>query len=116
MHKILVVGSILLFLSSGCLPHIRLLPEKGDPSFSPAQEEKPSLFTQAELEQIFSEDQVFSQTEPGTFSPSSVQEGTSISQLELPIGDESNDDFNLEILPGDRPKKEPEFDIRIFGE
>ena len=113
MHRILAVGSILFFLSSGCLPHIRLLPEKGDPSFSGGQEEKPSLFTQSELEQIFSEDQVLSETESFPPSPSSVREGTSVSQLELPIGDESNDDFDLEILPGGPPKKEPEFDIPI---
>jgi membrane-bound lytic murein transglycosylase D len=33
--------------------------------------------------------------------------------LELPISDESNDDFSLEVLPEDPPKQEQEFDIPI---
>jgi membrane-bound lytic murein transglycosylase D len=37
----------------------------------------------------------------------------SVGSLELPISDESNDDFNLEILPGDQLKKAPDFDIPI---
>jgi membrane-bound lytic murein transglycosylase D len=39
--------------------------------------------------------------------------GLSIGSLELPISDESNDDFNLEILPAEQVKKEPDFDIPI---
>ena len=41
------------------------------------------------------------------------RDGPHVASLALPASDESNDDFNLEILPGDRRKKDPEFDIPI---
>ena len=41
------------------------------------------------------------------------EEGPRVKALEPPISDESNGDFNPEILPGDRRKKTPDFDIPI---
>jgi len=41
------------------------------------------------------------------------RDGPHVASLALPASDESNDDFNLEILPGDRRKKDPDFDIPI---
>ena len=41
------------------------------------------------------------------------RDGPHVASLALSASDESNDDFNLEILPGDRRKKDPEFDIPI---
>ncbi len=41
------------------------------------------------------------------------RDGPHVASLALPASDESNDDFNMEILPGDRRKKDPEFDIPI---
>jgi membrane-bound lytic murein transglycosylase D len=111
MRKILLLGMILL-LSSACLPHLSLLPEKNRPE--PAVTGEPfSLFTPSELEILFSCDPSAARTED--LSPSSAQtlNGVSLGRLELPISDESNDDFNLEILPGSLPKKEPGFDIPI---
>ena len=43
----------------------------------------------------------------------SAPEGSFVEGPGGPIGDESNDDFSLEILPGNRLKKEPDFDIPI---
>jgi membrane-bound lytic murein transglycosylase D len=112
MYKILLVGMI-LFLSSACLPHISFLPEKNHSDLLSNKEEDPSLFTQSELEQLF----------PQEFASSPIILSTSLSTplgdeqngwgRELPICDESNDDFNLEVLPKDRPKNGQDFDIPI---
>jgi membrane-bound lytic murein transglycosylase D len=111
VKKILVTGMILL-LSSACLPHHGTLSEKtfSYPSFI---NEKGSLFTQSELEEIFSQETPFIQTEGVT--PSSVfsNERDSVRSLGLPISDDSNDDFSLEILPKDRPMQGQKFDIPI---
>jgi hypothetical protein len=61
MHKVLLVGMI-LFLSSACLPHLSFLPERNSSLLDSAEGEIPSLFTQAELEQLF----------PQTSTPSST--------------------------------------------
>src|SRR4030042_1717700 len=50
---------------------------------------------------------------PTPLSTDLSNNGINLSRLELPISDESNDDFNLEVLPGERPKKGPDFDIPI---
>ena len=112
MHKILLAGMILLF-SSACLPHMTLLPDQTCSESSSLKEEKPSLFTPLELEQLFS-------TEPTPFPPdftpsffTSPADGQSAKSVELPISDESNDGFNLEILPRDRTKSGRDFDIPI---
>ena len=113
MYKILSVGMILLFLSSGCLPNRGLVSEKipSDPPLT--NEEQPSLFTQGELEEILSCETPSPQTDI-PLPPSSLPEDRlPMAKLELPISDESNDDFNLEVLPGDRRKKEVDFDIPI---
>jgi membrane-bound lytic murein transglycosylase D len=112
MYKILLVGMI-LFISSACLPHISFLPEKNHSDLLCNKEEDPSLFTQSELEQLF----------PQEFASSPIILSTSLStpledeqngwRRELPICDESNDDFNLEVLPKDRPKNGQDFDIPI---
>ena len=112
MRKILSVGMI-LFLFSACLPHINFHPEKIRSDLVSADERQPSLFTQSELEELFSRESAPSQMEISTPSSILPADEPSIGRLELPISDESNDDFNLEILPGDHLKKEPDFDIPI---
>jgi len=42
-----------------------------------------------------------------------IREGPRVGTLEHTVSNESSDDFNLKILPIDRRKKEPEFDIPI---
>ena len=112
MHKILSMGMTLL-LASACLPHLGSLPERTQPDPSPKAEIQPSLFTQSELEELFSQEPEPSQTEISVpLSPSPV-DGPFAGGLDLPISDESNDDFNLEVLPADQLKKEPDFDIPI---
>lgn len=112
MHKILLVGMIFL-LSSACLPHVSFLPEKNHSDLSSNKEEKPSLFTQSELEQFFPQEFASPPIKLST-PPSSPQvEEQTRWRVELPISDKSNDDFNLETLPKDRPKKGQDFDIPI---
>jgi len=112
MPKILSVGMI-VFLCSACLPHVNFLPEKTRSDLLSADEGKSSLFTQSELEELFSREPASSRREIVNFSSIPPSDGPSPGRLELPISDESNDDFNLEILPGDRLKTEPDFDIPI---
>jgi membrane-bound lytic murein transglycosylase D len=112
MYKILSVG-VILFLSSACLPHTGLLPGKTHSDLLSTTETPSSLFTQSELEELFSREPVPSPMEISTLPSASPIEGTSLGKLKLPISDESNDDFNLEFLPSDQLKKEPDFDIPI---
>jgi membrane-bound lytic murein transglycosylase D len=112
MHKILLVGMIFL-LSSACLPHVSFLPEKNHSDLSPNKEERHSLFTQSELEQFFPQEFASLPIKLST-PPSSPQvEEQTRWRVRLPISDKSNDDFNLETLPKDRPKKGQDFDIPI---
>ncbi len=111
MRKILLLGMILI-LSSACLP--RLNPVEKNPSQSASEiKEDSSLFTRSELEAFLSCDSSSPATEDSSISYTSSTEAISLPRLELPISDESNDDFNLEVLPADLLKKEPEFDIPI---
>jgi len=111
MHKVLGVGMILL-LSSACLPHQGVLSEKtySHPSLT---KEESSLFTKSELEGFFSRELSSSQKEGTTSVSAPSAETRTAWSLELPISDQSNDDFGLEVLPKDRPKQPQEFDIPI---
>ena len=111
LYKILLVGMILF--SSSCLPHVGFLSEKNRGDLLSTTETEPSLFTQAELEELFSKEPAPPQMEISMPPPSLLVETPSIGSLELPISDESNDDFSVEVLPRSRVKKEPDFDIPI---
>jgi membrane-bound lytic murein transglycosylase D len=110
-HKILAVG-VILFLSSACLPHRGSLAEK-TPTIPPSTQEKVSILTQTELEKPPSQELPSSPKEstPAYSLPSTEKQV--VWSLELPISDESNDDFRLEVLPKDRNKQAPDFDIPI---
>jgi len=112
MYRILI-GGIVLLLSSACLPHISSLPEKNPSSLPQAAETQPSLFTPSELEEFFSREYAPSKMEASSPPQLPSINGVSVGKLELPISEESNDDFNLEVLPRDQLKKEPNFDIPI---
>jgi len=111
MHKIFSVGMI-LFFSSSCLPHMGFLSEKTRTEFLSTTETQTSLFTQAELEELFS-NETTSQMEISTPSSSPPVDGLSVENLELPIRDESNDEFSVVIVPKNQVKKESSFDIPI---
>ncbi len=111
MHKILSVGMI-LFLSSACLPHVSLLPEKNHSDLS-STHENPSLFTQSEIKQFFSHELALSSFERSASFTLPPIDQRSVWRADLPISDESNDDFNLEILSEDRSKRGSDFDIPI---
>lgn len=112
MKKFLSLGMILL-LSTACLPHIGLIPEKTRSDLLSTRKEQPSLFTPGELETFFSSEPVPSQTEASPLAFKPPVPGLTDGKLELPISDESSDDFNLEILPEDHPNKGENFDIPI---
>lgn len=95
---------MILLLSSGCLP--RFLSEKNLAEPSSVKKQEPSLFTPSELEQFFSNDRTLAS------AAHQAAERSLFSNRELPISDESNDDFNLEIVSGEF-KKGQDFDIPI---
>ncbi len=111
MRKVLAVGMILL-LSSACLPHRGSLHEKTSSNLPSTKEEAP-LIAETEMEKS-SFQEIF--PPPKESSPSDPPPSTGnqfVWSLELPISDESNDDFSLEVLPKDRNKQKQEFDIPI---
>ncbi len=112
MRKILLLGMILIF-SSACLPRLNPVVEKNPPDSASEIKEEFSLFTPSELEAILSYDSAALPAEDSPTSSTPATETVSLARLELPISDESNDDFNLQVLPSDLFKKEPEFDIPI---
>jgi membrane-bound lytic murein transglycosylase D len=111
MRKILVVGMI-LFLTSACHPHLGSVSKINDPQ-PPSTKQEESLSHQAQLEKS-SPSEIPSSSKESSSSPLPPStESQMVWSLEFPISDESNDDFSLEILPKDRQKQGPEFDIPI---
>ena len=111
MRKILLLG-VILILCSACLPRLGLHPEKIQPDPTATAEERSSLFTPSELEALFTCDPPPVGLEDASLSPAQSMEGN-LSSLDLPISDESNDDFSLEVLPGGRFTRGTDFDIPI---
>ncbi len=111
IYKILAVGMILL-LSFACLPHRGSSPEKTLSPPPPAKEEAP-LSIQTDSEKCPSQETPPLSEESSPSHPPPPTVNQSVLDLDLPISDESNDDVSLEILPRDRAKQDPEFDIPI---
>lgn len=127
MKGIIFLG-IIIFVTS-CLPRIGTISEKKQND--PISEEmvQPSLFTNSELEDLFSQENksALVQTpappaeeispQPPIKSPIETstpsKEGQLAWGIEIPISDESSDDFSLEILKEDQSQKEKDFDIPI---
>jgi len=80
-------------------------------SLAAAQEEE--LFSWQRLEGFSLQERSVSPIEGLSFSSSPGREGPRVAALELPINSEFIYDFNLDLLLGDWPKKEPHFDIPI---
>jgi membrane-bound lytic murein transglycosylase D len=112
MHKIFWVGMILLF-STSCLPHQAFLSEKNRTDPPSTSETKSSLFTQEELKEFFAEELPASPLEISKPLDTPPMNGLSAGSLDLPISDESNDDFSIAILPKKELDKELDFDIPI---
>jgi len=112
-RSILFLGIISL-LCSACLPYMGAFPHQSSPSIPLLdQEEGASLFTQSELDEWFVEKAIPLQKGSTAFR-SNLLSGTAFTwRSELPIGEESNDDFNLEGFPKDQTKNETDFDIPI---
>jgi membrane-bound lytic murein transglycosylase D len=105
VHKVLAVGIIGLLLSA-CHPHPSPVSEKTYPPPSPPKQSA-SLPAQTGLEKSSSP------ANPSPSSPASPTENQWSGGLDLPISDESNDDFILEVFPKDGQKEGPDFDIPI---
>jgi membrane-bound lytic murein transglycosylase D len=80
-------------------------------SLAAAQEEE--LFSWQRLEGFSLQERSVSPVEGLSFSASPGREGPRVAALELPINSEFIYDFNLDLLLGGWPKKEPHFDIPI---
>ncbi|MGQ9508685.1 MAG: LysM peptidoglycan-binding domain-containing protein [Thermodesulfobacteriota bacterium] len=102
--KSMGIGMILLLLSS-CFPHFNLSSNQ-----NPTEPRSPLLFTQSELEKIFSYDPI--PMEPSQPLLTSL-EILNIQGLVLPISDEASDDFILEPHLGDPGRRKKDFDIPI---
>ena len=76
-----------------------------------AQEEE--LLGRKQLENVSLQERLESPTERSPSFESSIQEGSRVAALEVPVSIEFISDYNLEFLLGDWPKKEPRFDIPI---
>ncbi|HXX34708.1 MAG TPA: LysM peptidoglycan-binding domain-containing protein [Thermodesulfobacteriota bacterium] len=105
LGKTLVAGIIVLLLCA-CHPHPSPVSEKTSPAPLPPKE-CASLPTQTGSEKSSS------QEIPSAPSPTSPAENLGNWSLEFPSGEESNDDFSLEVIPKDRQKQGPDFDIPI---
>jgi membrane-bound lytic murein transglycosylase D len=111
-HKILWIGMI-LFLSSACFPQMGSLRYNSQERALSEEQEKPSLFTPAELEALFSQDTVMDPLELD-----SALGGSAVGQLfpwdgSRPVSEESNDDFSFKTSPETEPKNGADFDIPI---
>ncbi len=111
MRKILAVG-IIWFLCSAGLSRSASLSEKPH-STPPSTKEEAPLHGQTELENSSTEDIPRSPTESTPSNASPPTGSPFLRSLELPISDESNDDFKLEVLPKNRNQQAQEFDIPI---
>jgi membrane-bound lytic murein transglycosylase D len=115
VRKFLSVGIILVLLPA-CLPRHGTLPEKNNLNIQDIQsvtESTPSLFTRSELDALSSSESSSAPAEKPLHDPPPPVQLFSSRPLDLPICEESNDDFSLEVLAQDELKKEPDFDIPI---
>jgi membrane-bound lytic murein transglycosylase D len=104
--KILILGALSVCCSA-CFPHAGFLAEKTSHKTSTPVQEQASLFSRLELEEILSPD-------PSPLpSPSGFEETRFNRKIEVPVADESNDDFDLAILPKNPSNPEATFDIPI---
>ncbi len=107
IQKIPLIG-IIFFITSTWLSNVAA--QNNFYSYSTMEEQ---LSNQQELEIFHLEERALFFIEESSSFTLSGREGTDVKALEVPISDESNDDFNPEIFYVYRRKKEPDFDIPI---
>lgn len=113
MHRMLCMGIILL-LSTACLPGRQLLSSKNDLEASSSKAIESTLFTPEELERLFTEPPIRTLNSPiEPLQAYLLEDRITLRSLYLPISDESSDDFNFEMLPGESNGKKNGFDIPI---
>lgn len=107
IQKIPLIG-IIFFITSTWLSNVAA--QNNFYSYLTMEEQ---LSNQQELEIFHLEERTLFFIEESSSFTLSGREGTDVKALEVPISDESNDDFNPEIFYAYRRKKEPDFDIPI---
>ena len=93
VKKILILG-MLSVCCCACFPHAGILAEKPSQKTSIPVQEQPSLFSRFELEEILSPDPAVSSSSAGS------DETRFDREIELPVAEESNDDFDPAVLAG----------------
>ena len=111
VHRILAVGIIGLLLCA-CHPHPIPVSEKTSPAPLPAMR-CASLPAQIDSEKPSSQEIPSSSEELSAPNPTSPTENRENWSIEFPTGEESNDDFSLEVIPKEPQKQGPDFDIPI---
>jgi len=109
--KILAAGLIVLLLCA-CHPHPSPVSEKTSPAPLPPKQYA-SLPAQTGSEKSSPQEIPCSSEKPSASNPTSPAENQGNWSLEFPTGEESNDDFSLEVIPQERQKQGPDFDIPI---
>ena len=109
--KILAAGLIVLLLCA-CHPHPSPVSEKTSPAPLPPKQ-CASLPAQTGSEKSSPQEIPSSSEEPSASNPTSPAENQGNWSLEFPTSEESNDDFSLEVIPQERQKQGPDFDIPI---
>jgi membrane-bound lytic murein transglycosylase D len=112
IRKAMLLG-LILSLSSACFPQIRLQSTKAPSHVLFTESEPPSLFTRSELDALFADGGESSPRETGASFAALSGEERFTWRVEPPIADESNDDFNLEVLSDEQSKRGVDFDIPI---
>jgi len=111
VHRILAVGIIGLLLCA-CHPHPIPVSEKMSPAPLPPIQ-CASLAAQIDSEKPSSQEIPSSSQELSAPNPTSPTENRENWSIEFPTGEESNDDFSLEVIPKEPQKQGPDFDIPI---
>ena len=109
--KILAAGIIVLLLCA-CHPHPNPVSEKTSPAPLPPIQ-CASLPAQTGSEKPSSQEIPSSSEKHSASNPTPLTENQGNWTLEFSTGEESNDDFSLEVIPKEPQKEGPDFDIPI---
>jgi membrane-bound lytic murein transglycosylase D len=101
----------LLLIASACLPQVSLFPKTPPLEAPPSNQEESLSPVPPEPEDSSLNQTISIQIDPRA-RLSSKDQGMGRG-IDLPIGEEANDDFNLDFLPPQSPTSEPQYDIPI---
>ncbi|MGO8987964.1 MAG: LysM peptidoglycan-binding domain-containing protein [bacterium] len=108
----ILAGGIIVLLLCACHPHPNPVSEKTSPAPLPPIQ-CASLPAQTGSEKPSSQETLSSSEKHSVSNPTPLTENQGSWTLELSTGEESNDDFSLEVIPKEPQKEGPDFDIPI---